>query len=316
MTYYTIYQTTNLITNKIYIGLHVTKNPMDSYLGSGIFITKSIKKYGKENFKKDILFIYDNKEDMIKKEIEIVNSEFVKSSHTYNMSMGGYGLSTLTDDKKIETLKKMREAQNNMSAEDIKKKSDKRKNTILSKDPDAFKKIGKKSGNTQKKMYENGFISPVRIETIVEIYNDMNEIMYKFPRYQLKEMCEKYNLPLRVLDISLKNKGIPLYLKQMSINEKFHKYKGWYAIYENDIRMNLENYVSTIKKPKEKVIFIKPTYEIYKDNIKVFTFSNYHIGIKDELQKNNLPYNSLLKTLKENRPIKAGTRKGYYMKKL
>jgi len=124
---------------------------------------------------------------MIKKEIEIVNSEFVKSSHTYNMSMGGYGLSTLTDDKKIETLKKMREAQNNMSAEDIKKKSDKRKNTILSKDPDAFKKIGKKSGNTQKKMYENGFISPVRIETIVEIYNDMNEIMYKFPRYQLKE---------------------------------------------------------------------------------------------------------------------------------
>jgi len=31
MTYYTIYQTTNLITNKIYIGLHVTKNPMDSY---------------------------------------------------------------------------------------------------------------------------------------------------------------------------------------------------------------------------------------------------------------------------------------------
>jgi len=57
-------------------------------------------------------------------------------------------------------------------------------------------------------------------------------------------------------------------------------------------------------------------FEIYKDNIKVFTFSNYHIGIKDELQKNNLPYNSLLKTLKENRPIKAGTRKGYYMKKL
>lgn len=34
-TYYTIYKTTNLINGKIYIGKHQTKDPYDSYLGSG-----------------------------------------------------------------------------------------------------------------------------------------------------------------------------------------------------------------------------------------------------------------------------------------
>lgn len=53
MDYY-IYMTTNLINGKKYIGQHKGK-VNDSYLGSGTTITKAIQKYGKENFKKDIL---------------------------------------------------------------------------------------------------------------------------------------------------------------------------------------------------------------------------------------------------------------------
>jgi hypothetical protein len=76
MKYYTVYKTTNLINNKIYIGLHATDNINDGYLGSGIFLKKAIKKYDYKNFKKEILYVFDNKKDMITKEKEIVNEDW------------------------------------------------------------------------------------------------------------------------------------------------------------------------------------------------------------------------------------------------
>jgi hypothetical protein len=50
-----VYCTTNLINSRKYIGSH-SGEINDSYLGSGVNITKAIKKYGKHNFIKDILW--------------------------------------------------------------------------------------------------------------------------------------------------------------------------------------------------------------------------------------------------------------------
>ena len=47
-----VYLITNLINGKRYIGMDSKNNPQ--YLGSGTLILKAIKKYGKENFKKEI----------------------------------------------------------------------------------------------------------------------------------------------------------------------------------------------------------------------------------------------------------------------
>jgi hypothetical protein len=66
---YTIYKTTNLINNKIYVGQHSVIEKNDVYLGSGFLLKKAIKKYGKENFKKEILEYCDSKIEMSKKEI-------------------------------------------------------------------------------------------------------------------------------------------------------------------------------------------------------------------------------------------------------
>lgn len=88
--FYTIYKTTNLINNKIYIGVHRTENLGDTYLGSGIAINNAIKKYSVENFKKEILFIFDNEDEMFAKEFELVNEDFINSNLTYNMIIGGY----------------------------------------------------------------------------------------------------------------------------------------------------------------------------------------------------------------------------------
>ena len=88
---YTIYKITNNLNNKIYIGVHGTINPNDNYMGSGLHIKRAITKYGKENFKKEILFEFDNKKDVYLMESEIVNVEFVKRQDTYNISIGGKG---------------------------------------------------------------------------------------------------------------------------------------------------------------------------------------------------------------------------------
>ena len=89
--FYTIYKTTNLINGKYYIGKHQTLNIDDTYLGSGIAITKAINKYGRENFTKEILFVFDNELDMNNKEKEIVTEEFISSKNNYNRGVGGQG---------------------------------------------------------------------------------------------------------------------------------------------------------------------------------------------------------------------------------
>ena len=91
MKYYLIYKTTNQINGKFYIGKRVTKNPNDYYLGSGIAIKNAIKKYGKENFSKEILFYLDNKKAMAKKEVEIVTEDLINDPQCYNMKVGGVG---------------------------------------------------------------------------------------------------------------------------------------------------------------------------------------------------------------------------------
>ena len=55
-----IYITTNLINNKHYVGQRKIRgnNSDNLYLGSGKLLTCAIRKYGKENFVRETLFIY------------------------------------------------------------------------------------------------------------------------------------------------------------------------------------------------------------------------------------------------------------------
>ena len=89
--FYTIYQTKNKINGKIYIGMHQTEDLDDGYLGSGLVLKETISKYGKSNFEKKILFVFDNKNDMINKEKELVTEEFIKLQSNYNQCIGGSG---------------------------------------------------------------------------------------------------------------------------------------------------------------------------------------------------------------------------------
>jgi len=88
--FYLIYKITNIINNKVYIGCHKTNNINDGYMGSGVYIRNAIAKHGIENFSKEILFFYDNSTDMLNKEAELVNQQFLETN-TYNLNLGGTG---------------------------------------------------------------------------------------------------------------------------------------------------------------------------------------------------------------------------------
>lgn len=91
MEYFIIYKTTNILNGKYYIGKHKTNNLDDKYLGSGIALQGAIKKYGRKNFIKEILFLFDTEEEMNLKESEIVNEAFCSNRNNYNLALGGQG---------------------------------------------------------------------------------------------------------------------------------------------------------------------------------------------------------------------------------
>lgn len=87
-----IYITTNKINGKRYIGRKVfdTGSRWKSYLGSGDYLRNSIKKYGAENFYKEIIDIAYTNEELNKKENDWINIyNAVESDDFYNLIEGG-----------------------------------------------------------------------------------------------------------------------------------------------------------------------------------------------------------------------------------
>ena len=89
--YYTIYRTINEINGKWYIGAHATIDPYDNYKGSGSDLIQAFKKYGKDNFKKEVLHIFNTPDEMFAKEKELVNEDIVIDPTSYNLTTGGMG---------------------------------------------------------------------------------------------------------------------------------------------------------------------------------------------------------------------------------
>lgn len=82
---YLVYKITNLVNGKVYIGAHKTRNKNDHYMGSGDLIRLAIKKYGRKNFLKEILYELNSEKEMYDKEREVVQL----GKGFYNVINGG-----------------------------------------------------------------------------------------------------------------------------------------------------------------------------------------------------------------------------------
>lgn len=106
--YHIIYKTTCLINKKYYIGMHSTDDLNDGYMGSGKALKFSIKRYGKENHKVEILEIVESREILAEMEKIIVNKNKVNDDKCMNLKVGGIGgfMKKSKKRKKSKTIKK------------------------------------------------------------------------------------------------------------------------------------------------------------------------------------------------------------------
>ncbi len=91
---YYIYRITNNINGKTYIGQHKYKKLDDNYMGSGKILRQAQKKYGKKNFKKEILVFNISKRehiDLLERTFIASERERVGIENCYNITDGGEG---------------------------------------------------------------------------------------------------------------------------------------------------------------------------------------------------------------------------------
>jgi group I intron endonuclease len=86
-----IYKTINLLNRKVYVGKDTYNN--QNYLGSGILIVRAIKKYGKLNFKKEIIDIVESQQELNEKEMYWIKLLNCRAPNGYNLTDGGEGIS-------------------------------------------------------------------------------------------------------------------------------------------------------------------------------------------------------------------------------
>jgi hypothetical protein len=97
--YHYIYKTTCGVNGKYYIGMHSTDNLEDDYLGSGKRLWYSINYHGRDNHTKEILEFCENREQLKKREEEIVNEQLINEELCMNLKTGGQGGITDEDHK-------------------------------------------------------------------------------------------------------------------------------------------------------------------------------------------------------------------------
>lgn len=84
------------MNDRFYYGVRRCKSNCDifedKYFGSGVLLKAAIKKYGKENFTKELVFIFGDRREAYDWEKELITKEFLHANPScYNIRPGGEG---------------------------------------------------------------------------------------------------------------------------------------------------------------------------------------------------------------------------------
>lgn len=88
------YKITNIINGHYYYGVHSTDNLNDGYMGSGTRLKNAFKKYGIDNFKKEIIKQCESRKEAYELESIFVTEALIKDDNCYNIILGGEQFTT------------------------------------------------------------------------------------------------------------------------------------------------------------------------------------------------------------------------------
>jgi len=89
--HHVVYKTTCIETGRFYIGLHSTDNLDDGYLGSGMRLIRSVRKYGPEKHVREILEHHSTRQAASEREKQLITPELRKNPLCMNCGAGGLG---------------------------------------------------------------------------------------------------------------------------------------------------------------------------------------------------------------------------------
>ena len=151
-----IYKITCKVTNRYYIGMHSTDNLDDGYFGSGKRLWFSINYHGKENHDKEILEFLPNREELKKREKEIVTKELIKEDLCMNLCVGGEGGRGFTSE----------EQKKNVIKANAKMKS------LAETNPEWVEKRRVSFSNARKREFEEGTREPIKYDWTGKHHSD------------------------------------------------------------------------------------------------------------------------------------------------
>lgn len=271
-----IYKITNTITGKIYIGKHSTDNLDDGYLGSGIYIRRSIKKYGTDKFIKEVIEFIDY-EVMNEREIFWIKSmDSTNTNIGYNLLPGGEGFTSdiaksMWLDKNFRENHQMvmnSEIIRNKISEGVKKswKNQEHRNIkeISNKKPEVIKK----KSDAQKKIWSDKNLLELRIRRISPLISSESKNKSKTTRStkeskeRISEAQEKYEYVITSPDDTdykiqnlfkfCKENGLNFGNMNKVVNGVYYHNKKWkgYIIGKEYLRNCIEsNYFYTVCSP-------------------------------------------------------------------
>ena len=220
---YIVYKITSKIDDSYYIGVHLIKNDEkiwnDNYYGSGIIIKAKIKKYGKENFIREVLEWFNNSTDAYEYEKKIVN-ESIDDKKCVNIAHGGIGGPTFKGRHHTEeTKQKLREISSgkHLTEETKQKLREKNKGRIFSEE--TRKKISEKA----KERYSLNNMSNKSKEKISE-----SLIAY----YDAKGRKNKKRIKREKLNLDIDKNGKQCYI---------YKDDKEYRVYKEELEYYLNN---------------------------------------------------------------------------
>jgi len=148
--YHFIYKTTCIENGRFYIGMHSASKIDDGYYGSGHLLLISIRKYGKEKHTFEILEFCSSREELAKREAEIVNEGLIKSKDCLNLVLGG---GNITPTKGTPAYEKMYGSEIQRARQ---RKGQLAKQRLAESDPQWAKRVGENISAAQKKRLEEG----------------------------------------------------------------------------------------------------------------------------------------------------------------